>query len=344
LPERRANSYTKAGVDIDAGRAAVDLMKDSVRSTWGPGVLAEYGGFAGLFGLSDSSRDVLAMTIDGVGTKLKVASMCGRYDSIGMDIVNHCTDDLLVQRARPLLFADYFASSSLDPTMVAEAVSGMASACRAVGCALIAGETAEMPGVYCDGEFDIVGCMLGSVSRATLDEVQPVAPGDALIGLPSTGLHTNGYSLARHLIFEKAAMSVDDQLPEAGCTVGDALLAVHREYLTILEPCLVDPRIHALVHITGGGFFDNVARVLPEGCEARIDKSSWEPLPIFRMLCDIGELDDAEAYRVFNMGIGFVVVVERGSEGDLLAALSGDAAEAIVIGEVEAGTLGVRLA
>ena len=343
MTDRGRDAYSKAGVDIDAGREAVDLMKDAVRSTWGPGVLAEYGAFAGLFEPSDSSRDVLAMTIDGVGTKLKVASMCGRYDSIGMDIVNHCTDDLLVQRARPLLFADYFASSSLDPRMVAEAVSGMASACRAVGCALIAGETAEMPGVYCDSEFDIVGCMLGTVRKSTLDEVRPVAPGDVLIGLPSTGLHTNGYSLARHLVFEKAGMFVDDQLPEAGCTVGEALLAVHREYLTILEPCLADPCIHALAHITGGGFFDNVARVLPEGCEARINKSSWEPLPIFRLLCDIGELGDAETYRVFNMGIGFVVVVQRGSEGELLVALSSDDAEAVLIGEVVAGDGGVKL-
>ncbi|MFH1501683.1 MAG: phosphoribosylformylglycinamidine cyclo-ligase [Candidatus Eisenbacteria bacterium] len=343
MPTRESSEYSRAGVDIDAGREAVDLMKDAVRSTWGPAVLAEYGGFAGLFDIADCSHDVLAMTIDGVGTKLKVASMCGRYDSIGMDIVNHCTDDLLVQRARPLLFADYFASSSLEPRMVAEAVGGMAEACRALRCSLIAGETAEMPGVYCEGEFDIVGCMLGTVSRTTLDGIQPVVPGDVLIGLPSTGLHTNGYSLARHVIFEKAGMDVDTEVPELGCTIGEALLAVHREYLTVLEPHLADARIHAMAHITGGGFFDNIERVLPKGCQARIDKSSWEPPPIFRLLCDIGKLDDSEAYRVFNMGIGLVVVVERGSEVEFLSSLSRDGLRATVVGEVAADSRGVFL-
>lgn len=343
MPNKKRSRYGDSGVDIDAGRQAVDLMKDAVRSTWQPHVIAEYGGFAGLFDAAGCGGDVLAVTIDGVGTKLKVASMVGSYESVGMDIVNHCTDDLLVQRARPILFADYFASSPLDPVMVASVVGGMAKACRAVACSLIAGETAEMPGVYCPGEFDIVGCMIGSARRSDLDAAEPVGPGDVLIGLPSTGLHTNGFSLARQLIFDKAGMEVDTEVPEIGCTVGEALLAVHREYLSVVGPLLGDRRIHALAHITGGGFFDNIERVLPEGCSAAVDTSTWSPLPVFRMLCEIGHLDDEEAYRVFNMGIGLVLVVEAGSAENLGAALSAAGTAAKIIGQVEEGKRGVVL-
>jgi len=341
MPSCGDSEYTKAGVDIDAGREAVDLMKDAVRSTWGPRVLAEYGGFAGLIDVAGLDGDILAITIDGVGTKLKVAAMTGSYESIGMDIVNHCTDDILVQRARPLAFADYFAASKLEPSMVASVVKGMAEACSAVGCSLIAGETAEMPGVYEQDEFDVVGCMTGVARRAELGAVKPVTPGDVLIGLPSTGLHTNGYSLARQLVFEKAGMDVDTEVPELGCTVGEALLAVHREYFTVLEPHLADERVHAIAHITGGGFYDNIERVLPEGCRAVVDRSAWTPLPIFSLLCDIGQLDDTEAYRVFNMGMGLVVTVEKGSESELAEGLSRDGATAALIGEIATGERGV---
>ena len=331
------NSYTRAGVNIDAGQEAVELIKEAVRSTWGPGVLAEYGSFAGLYDLSHATGGVLAVTIDGVGTKLKVAAACGRYDTVGMDLVNHCTDDLLVQRARPLLFADYFASSDLDPRMVAEAVGGMSEACRAIGCSLIAGETAEMPGIYRDGEFDLVGCMIGIARKEDLEDVPLVADGDVLIGLESSGLHTNGFSLARHLLFEKAGMNVDTRVPELGRTIGEELLSVHREYLTTLESHLGDPRIRALAHITGGGFTDNIGRVLPEGLQARVDTSSWEPPPVFRFLKEIGELDDAEAYRVFNMGIGMVLVVESGCENEFLSTLSSPSTGARIIGEISTG-------
>ena len=335
-----ADAYTKAGVSIDAGRTAVDLMKAAVRSTWGPGVLDEYGSFAGLCDMSRARGDVLAVTIDGVGTKLKVAAACGKYDTVGMDLVNHCTDDLLAQRARPLLFADYFASSSLDPQVVAEAVGGMAEACRAVGCSLVAGETAEMPGVYCDREFDLVGCMIGTASKECLDGIQPITEGDVLIGLESSGLHTNGFSLARHILFEKAGMSVDTHVPDLGREVREELLSVHREYLTALDGHLDDPRVRGLAHITGGGFYDNIGRILPDGLQATIELSSWEPPAVFRLLKDLGELDDAEAYRVFNMGIGMVIVVESGSESGLLSALS---TEARVIGRITAGTPPVAL-
>jgi len=269
--------------------------------------------------------------------------MCGSYASVGMDLVNHYTDDLLVQRARPLLFADYVASSKLSPGIVAEAVAGMAEACCVVGCSLIGGETAEMPGVYCEGEVDLAGCMIGVARKAEITDVPPVAPGDVLVGLGSTGLHTNGYSLARHLLFGKAGMDVSTEVPELGCTVGEALLTVHREYLTILGPHLGDSRIHGLAHITGGGLYDNVLRVLPEGCQAHIDKSSWEPLPIFQLLRSVGELPDDEAYRALNMGIGMVVVVDSSCAGEFVGKLDSEASPASIIGEILAGDAAVHL-
>jgi phosphoribosylformylglycinamidine cyclo-ligase len=270
--------------------------------------------------------------------------MCERYASVGMDLVNHCTNDLLVQRATPLLFADYFASCALGPEIVAEAVSGMSEACRAVDCVLIAGETAEMPGVYCEGEIDLVGCMIGLAQSSDVMDTPAVTPGDVLIGLPSTGLHTNGYSLARHILFHEAGMYVETRVPELEGTLGEELLTVHREYLTVLRPHLGSRRIHGLVHITGGGFFDNIARILPDGCEAVVQKSSWDPLPIFKLLVSLGDLPDEEAYRVFNMGIGMVVVVDSDAADDLLDEFSAPSAPAVVIGEVRVGEAGVVLA
>ncbi len=343
--QRKRDTYAKAGVDIDAGQDAVRLMGDAVRSTWDDNVLGRYGAFAGLYDMAGSSArgDVLAVTIDGVGTKLKVAVMCDRYDSVGMDLVNHCTDDLLVQRARPLLFADYFASSSLSPQVVADAVGGMAEACRVVGCGLIGGETAEMPGVYHEGEIDLVGCMIGVARKSEIMDVPPVAPGDVLIGLGSTGLHTNGYSLARHLLFETAGMDVTTEVPELGCTVGNELLKVHREYLTVLEPHLADPRLHGLAHITGGGLLDNVARVLPEGCRAHVDGSSWDPLPIFKMLVSLGGLSDDEAYRALNMGVGMVLMVDPSFADEAAGALTSGDLPVFTMGEVRAGETGVTI-
>ena len=338
------DAYAQAGVDIDAGQTAVRLMAEAVHSTWDDNVLGQYGAFAGLYGYSESEHgDVLAVTVDGVGTKLKVAVMCGAYRSVGADIVNHCTDDLLVQRARPLLFADYFASSSLSPEIVAEAVTGMAEACRTVGCSLIGGETAEMPGVYCEGEIDLVGCMVGTARKEDITDVPPVADGDVLLGLPSSGLHTNGYSLARRLLFDTARMDVDTNVPELACTVGEELLKVHREYLTLLGPLLGDKRIHGLAHITGGGLYDNVLRILPEGCRASIDKSAWEPPAVFRLLQSIGALRDEEAYRALNMGIGMVVAVEAGAADELAATLTGEGSAPVRIGEVRSGERAVSI-
>jgi len=337
------DAYARAGVDIDAGMDAVKLMGEAVRSTWDENVCCQYGAFAGLYDLAETQcgRDVLAVTVDGVGTKIKVASMTGRYDSVGADLVNHCVDDLLVSRARPILFADYFASSEIAPEMVAQAVGGMAGACREVGCCLVAGETAEMPGVYCEGEFDLVGCMIGIARKDELDAVRPIVPGDVLIGLSSTGLHTNGYSLARHLLFEEAGYAVGTEHPDLGCTVGEALLAVHREYLTAVGPLLGHPAVHGLAHITGGGLYDNIRRILPEGCRARIDKSTWEPLPIFELLRSIGKLSDREAYRSLNMGIGLVLLVAAEAADDVRASLASRGETPIVMGELTAGETSV---
>ncbi len=345
-PTRKTtDAYARAGVDIDAGMDAVKLMGEAVRSTWDENVCCQYGAFAGLYDLAKAGcgRDVLAVTVDGVGTKIKVASMAGRYDSVGADLVNHCVDDLLVSRARPILFADYFASSKILPEMVAQAVGGMAGACREVGCSLVAGETAEMPGVYCEGEFDLVGCMIGIARKDELDAVQPIVPGDVLIGLPSTGLHTNGYSLARHLLFEEAGYTVDTEHPDLGCTVGEALLAVHKEYLTAVGPLLGHPAVHGLAHITGGGLYDNIKRILPEGCQARIDKSTWEPLPIFELLRSIGKLSDREAYRSLNMGIGLVLAVASDAADEVMASLASCGETPVVIGNLTPGERSVHI-
>ena len=333
------DAYADAGVDIDAGHDVLRRIEKAVRSTWDANVLGEFGAFSGLYDLSGRAGQdgVLAVTIDGVGTKLKVAAMCGRYASVGMDLVHHCTNDLLVQRARPIVFSDYVASARLDPGIVAEIVGGIANACGGVGCCLIAGETAEMPGIYVDREFDLVGCMVGVARRADIAGAPAVAPGDVLIGIESSGLHTNGYSLARRLLFEKAGLGVETNVRELGRTVGEELLEVHRQYLTVLEPYTGDPRVHAMAHITGGGIFDNLLRIVPEGCEARVEKASWDPNPIFKMLCRLGDLSDEDAYRTFNMGIGMIVVAGRDGVDELVKALSSDEAAAIVVGEVTSG-------
>jgi len=338
-------AYSRAGVNIDAGMDAVKLMGSAVRSTWDENVCCDYGAFAGLYDLAKAGcgRDILAVTIDGVGTKLKIAAMQGRYDTVGQDLVNHCVDDLLVQRARPLIFADYFASAAITAEHVAETVQGMAEACRVIGCNLLAGETAEMPGVYCVGEIDLVGCMIGIVRKDDVDGVPPIGPGDVLLGLPSTGLHTNGYSLARHLLFEEEGLTVDSRVPDLGCTVGEELLKIHREYLSAVEPLLGDNHLHGLAHITGGGLYDNVARVLPESCDAQINVSSWEPLPIFKFLESIGELTIGEAYRALNMGIGLVLIVDRGAASGIKKALETNGHETFVIGHVSKGDGSVHI-
>jgi len=330
------DQYTATGVSIDAGNRAVELMKDAVRSTYGPEVLMGIGAFGGLYDaavLQSMRQPVLVSSTDGVGTKVKLAAQAGRYRGIGQDIVNHCINDILVQGARPLFFLDYFATSHLQPEIVAEVVAGIAEACRQAGCALIGGETAEMPGVYAVGEFDLAGTIIGAVERQSiLPRSTDLQPGDVLLGLRSSGPHTNGYSLIRK-VFE--GVPLDKVFPELGISLADALLAPHRSYLNLLfEPISQINSIKALAHLTGGGFIENIPRVLPEGISAIIRIGSWQVPPLFHLIQQRGGIHDNEMYRVFNMGIGMLVII---SPEHLAAVQSIIPEETWVIGRLVAG-------
>ncbi|HEY9078292.1 MAG TPA: phosphoribosylamine--glycine ligase [Anaerolineaceae bacterium] len=305
-------TYAGAGVDIDAGNRAVTLMKSAVTATYGPEVLAGVGAFGGLFdikSLQKMKNPVLVASTDGVGTKVKLAAQFGSYGSIGIDLVNHCINDILVQGARPLFFLDYFASSHIDPEKVAEVVAGIAGACKTAGCALLGGETAEMPGVYLENEFDVAGTIIGVVEREQVLPKDGIQAGDVLLGLASSGAHTNGYSLIRRLFDQQA---LEKWVPELGRRLIDALLEPHRSYLDRLYPLLEESGgIKALAHLTGGGFIENIPRILPEELSARIERDSWQVPVLFRMIQQRGSVPEDEMYRVFNMGIGMVVVVGR---------------------------------
>jgi phosphoribosylamine--glycine ligase / phosphoribosylformylglycinamidine cyclo-ligase len=305
------SAYQHAGVNIDAGNRAVKLMRAEVQSTYNEHVLAGIGSFGGLYDAVDFQtmhQPVMVASTDGVGTKVKLAAALGRYRGVGMDIVNHCIDDILVQGAHPLFFLDYFATSKLQPEIVAEIVGGMAEACRAARCVLLGGETAEMPGVYCDNEFDVAGTIVGCVERNQILPRGDIQPGDRLIGIRSNGSHTNGYSLLRK-IFE--SFDLNAHFPELNGTLADALLMPHRSYLDLLLPILSDPAspIKAMAHITGGGFVENIPRILPDGMGAVIKAGSWPVLPLFHLAQKHGQVDPQEMYRVFNMGIGMVVIL-----------------------------------
>lgn len=303
-------SYRDAGVDIDAGARAVRLMKTAVQATYGPEVLAGIGAFGGLFeasALQGMNTPVLVASTDGVGTKTKIAAALGRYETIGADLVNHCVNDILVQGARPLFFLDYIAASRLNPEMVAQVVGGLAAACRAVGCALLGGETAEMPGVYEPGEFDLVGTIVGVVERQQIIDGQTIIPGDAVIGLASTGLHTNGYSLARR-VFEGWDLTAG--VPELGQSLGEALLAPHRTYLAeVQQLAAAGITIKGMAHITGGGLIDNPPRILPAGVAVRLRRGSWPVPPIFHLIQREGHIQEEEMARTFNLGLGMLVIV-----------------------------------
>jgi len=305
------SSYKDAGVDIDAGAEAVSLMKAAVNATHGPAVLAGVGAFGGLFDASNlqgMKSPVLAASTDGVGTKTRVASQLGKYDTIGACLVNHCIDDILVQGARPLFFLDYFATSKLDPKIAADVVRGAAEACKAAGCALLGGETAEMPGVYEAGEIDLAGTIIGVVERDSVIDGSKIAPGDAVIGIASTGLHTNGYSLARKILEGRDFTAPLDELD--GKSIGDALLAIHRSYLDDVSALLdAGVEIKGLAHITGGGLVENPPRILPDAVSMEIQLGTWDVLPIFKLLQSLGKVELMEMLRVFNMGLGMLVVV-----------------------------------
>jgi len=333
------SQYRKAGVDIDAGNETVRRIKSLAQATFTPGVLSEIGSFGGLFRLDrDRWREpVLVSSADGVGTKLKVAFITGRHDTVGADLVNHCVNDILVQGAEPLFFLDYLATGRLSPDVAEHVVGGIARGCRENGCALIGGETAEMPGFYADGEYDLAGFIVGAVERSKVIDGRSIAPGDPLVGLPSAGLHTNGYSLARRVLFEISGLRPDTFVPEIGATVADALLAPHRSYLREIKPLLVSNTAKGMAHITGGGMTENVPRVLPAGCGVVINRSSWRVPPIFSFIQERGRIATDEMFRAFNMGIGLVVICS----GDASEAVLKQIPEAVLIGEVVAGE-GVR--
>jgi phosphoribosylformylglycinamidine cyclo-ligase len=303
-------SYSDAGVDIDAATRATDRIKDLARRTFNERTLSEIGSFGGMFdgAFPGLAQPVLVASADGVGTKLKIAFATGVHNTVGRDLVNHCVNDILVQGARPLFFLDYIATGKLSADVVASIVEGVTNGCRENGCVLLGGETAEMPGFYQDGEYDIAGFIVGVVDRAKIIDGKTIAPGDVLLALLSAGLHTNGYSLARKLFFEVAGYESHTQLPELGMTAGEALLLPHLSYLKPLEGLLDRGVIKGLAHITGGGLTDNIPRILPEGTAVQIEPRSWPIPPLFELLRGLGNVSDAEMYRTFNMGVGMVIV------------------------------------
>ena len=345
MESEKKSAYKEAGVDIDAQDEALDQVKRLVRSTRTAGVLSELGSFGGLFkpDLSDIAEPVLVASADGVGTKLMVARMAGDFSSIGRDLVNHCVNDILVQGAVPLFFLDYVGAGVLEPRAVVQLVEGLAAACRENGCALLGGETAEMPGFYEEGDYELVGFVVGLADRGRLIDGSRVEAGDLLVGLPSTGLHTNGYSLARRVVFDKLGLEVEDPLPApaAGRTAAEELLMPHRSYLSSLRPLLDHSGLHAMAHITGGGLTDNLPRVLKDGSLAEIKIGSWEIPGIFHLLQEQGEVDSEEMFRVFNMGVGMVLVIEPAAAGEILRQLRQAGEKPFPMGTVQKGGSGV---
>jgi phosphoribosylformylglycinamidine cyclo-ligase len=337
-----ASAYAAAGVDIDEKMAGIDAIKRLVRTTATPGVLSDIGPFGGMF-RSPGRDHILVASTDGVGTKIKVAVMAGRHDTVGQDLVNHCVNDILAQGADPLFFLDYIGTSRVDRRVMAALVRGLCLACRQNGCALLGGETAEMPGVYPPDEYDLVGTIVGSVPRREVITGETIRCGDRLIGLPSTGLHTNGYSLARKIIFETAGLGLKDRIPGVRGTVEAALLAVHRSYLRPIRFLRRQVRIRGLAHITGGGFPDNIRRILPSDVDAVVDRTTWTPPVLFRFLMEAGRVDREEMYRVFNMGIGFVIVVRPNEVETALSILRRSGCLPYLIGEIVRGSGQVRL-
>jgi phosphoribosylformylglycinamidine cyclo-ligase len=331
--------YKQAGVDIEAGNEVVRRIRSLARGTFTPGVLSEIGSFGGLFRLNASgiADPVLVASADGVGTKLRVAFMAGVHNTVGRDLVNHCVNDILVQGAEPLFFLDYLATGRLEPDVALQVVEGLSAGCRENGCALLGGETAEMPGFYADGEYDVAGFIVGAVERTRLIDGKNIRPGDVLIGIPSSGLHTNGYSLARQIAFEKAGLRVDSNVPELGVSVADALLAPHRSYLTLIRPLLGDGVIKGMAHITGGGITDNLPRILPEGTEAVVDRSSWDVPMLFRWLQQQGRVADDDMLRTFNMGIGLIVACATEDSAAILRRLQREEPAAAIIGSIRPG-------
>ena len=334
--------YGSAGVDIDASNAAKKRIRKLAESTFTKGVVGGFGGFGGMFRIPPNlEKPVLVSSADGVGTKIKVAIEAGRHDTIGRDLVNHCVNDILVQGALPLFFLDYIAFGTLDPTVAEAVVAGVAAGCRENGCALIGGETAEMPGLYAAPDYDLAGFIVGYVEENRILGPHAVRPDDVLIGLPSSGLHTNGYSLARKIIAERLKLRMGDVFPGGGGTVADVLLAEHRSYLAAVKPVL--DRIHAMAHITGGGLPENLDRALPQSLDAVIDTSSWKVPAVFRVLQDAGSVEPAEMFRTFNMGVGMVVICAPSDAKAVLSAASAAGVAGWILGTLRSGSGAVIL-
>jgi phosphoribosylformylglycinamidine cyclo-ligase len=333
-------AYARAGVNVDLANKLKRGIGAFVRQTHGPQVLGKIGGFGGLFRASfPGMRDpVLVASIDGVGTKLKIAFAMDKHDTVGADLVNHCVDDIAVLGARPLFFLDYIGCERLEPRVFQELLRGLSRACRAAGCALLGGETAQMPGMYRKGEYDLAGCSVGVVDRMKIIDGSKIKPGDVVLGLASNGLHTNGYSLARKILFEKMRLKVSSRLPGSKTTVGQELLRVHKNYQVLLAK-VPDGMIEGLAHITGGGLIDNLPRILPANCDAVIETKSWKIPPIFQILQENGNVDPEEMYQVFNMGIGMVAIVAPHDAAKVMGML-----RAKRIGRIERGTGKTRLA
>jgi len=338
-------SYAAAGVDIDAAARAMKGVAELVRSTATPDTLSELGAFGGLYRVPRTAKQpVLVASTDGVGTKLKVAFLAGRHGTVGEDLVNHCVNDILVQGARPLFFLDYVGVGRLQDGVVEEIVGGIARGCRENGCALLGGETAEMPDFYAAGEYDLAGTIVGLVEEDRVLDGSAIRAGDAIVALASSGLHTNGYSLARRVVFERMGLSADDAFPEEDASVADVLLRVHRSYLKPLWPLLERGEVHGLAHITGGGLVDNVPRVLPPGVDARFDLASWRVPALFRVLQREGGVEEREMFRAFNMGIGMVAVVAAERAQATVDELRAAGETAWVAGEIVPGDGKVVLA
>ena len=336
---KKKKAYASAGVDVDLGNRLKKQIQSLVKQTHGPRVLGRIGGFGGLFQASfpGMREPVLVASIDGVGTKLKIAFALNKHDTVGADLVNHCVNDIAVLGARPLFFLDYIGCGKLDPSVFQQLLRGLSHACRFAGCALIGGETAQMPGMYRKGEYDLAGCIIGVVDRSRIIDGRKIGPGDPILGLESAGLHTNGYSLARQILFRKMRLKVTSRLPGPVKTVGQELLRVHRNYQPLLAN-IPSGVIKGLAHITGGGLIDNLPRILPANCDAVIETRNWRVPSIFQILQQNGDIDPREMYQVFNMGIGMAAIVSQRDAEGVKAML-----KAKRIGHIERGIGRVRL-
>jgi len=334
------SSYRDAGVDIDQANLAKKKIKLLAKQTFTRGVLTEIGGFGGLFALDPNgkSQSVLVSSVDGVGTKLKVAFATGIHHTVGKDLVAHCVNDILVQGARPLFFMDYIATGKLAPRVVAAVVKGIAAGCKEAGCALLGGETAEMPGFYQEGEYDLAGFIVGVVDRRKIIDGKTIRPGHVILGLPSAGLHTNGYSLARKLLLESGKYGVSSFLGELNATLGEVLLAPHLNYLSVLEPLIAKGLVKGLAHITGGGLTENIPRILPPRCTALVRPGTWPVLPVFHLLQRLGNIPEQEMLRTFNMGIGMVLIISPRDLANIERYFKSRRKPAYRLGEIVAGT------